>query len=71
MNIIRLLLLSSSFLLATGNSVFAQDNEMADVMRTNGKIYVVVGVLLIILVGIIVYLISLDRKIQRIEKERN
>ncbi|MEY4594603.1 MAG: hypothetical protein RIQ47_1013 [Bacteroidota bacterium] len=71
MNIIRLLLLSFSFLLSTGNSVFAQDNEMADVMRTNGKIYVVVGVLLIILVGIIVYLISLDRKIQRIEKERN
>ena len=71
MNFLRQLLLPICFLLAATTTVFAQDNEMADVMRTNGKIYVVVGVLLIILLGIIVYLITLDRKIQRIEKERD
>jgi hypothetical protein len=38
-------------------------------MRHNGKIYVVVGVLLIILTGVLLYLVRLDRKITRLEKE--
>lgn len=42
--------------------------EMADTFRTNGKIYVVVAVLLTILAGLILYLIRLDRKISRLEK---
>ncbi len=43
--------------------------EMADFMRSNGKIYVVVGVILIIFTGLIVYTISIDRKISKIERE--
>ena len=43
--------------------------EMADVMRSNGKIYVVVGAIVILFVGIIVYAISIDRKLSRLEKE--
>ncbi|PZX58178.1 CcmD family protein [Algoriphagus chordae] len=42
--------------------------EMADLMRSNGKIYVLVGVILIIFVGILFYLISTDRKISKLEK---
>ena len=42
--------------------------DMADVMRSNGKIYVVVAVVTIIMTGLIVYLISLDRKITKLEK---
>jgi hypothetical protein len=42
---------------------------MADKMRSNGKIYVVVGVLVIILWGLFAYLKSIDIKIGRIEKE--
>jgi hypothetical protein len=42
--------------------------EMADAMRSNGKIYVVVLVLATIFAGIIVYLVRLDRKITKIEK---
>ena len=38
-------------------------------MRHNGKIYVVVCVMLIILMGLILYLIRLDRKITKLEKE--
>lgn len=49
-------------------SGFAQTIEMADQMRANGKIYVVVAVLLIILIGLLVYLISIDRKVSRLEK---
>jgi hypothetical protein len=43
--------------------------EMADPMRANGKIYVVVTVIAIVLVGLILYLVNLDRKIGRLEKE--
>ena len=48
---------------------FAQDKpEMADLMRSNGKIYVVVAVCLTILTGLFLYIMLLDRKIRRIEK---
>lgn len=46
-----------------------EDIEMADVMRSNGSIYVVVAIILIILFGLIAYLFTLDRKISRLEKE--
>jgi CcmD family protein len=45
------------------------ETEMADSMRANGKIYVVVAVLATIFAGIFAYLFILDRKIARIEKE--
>ena len=45
----------------------AQEVEMADVMRSNGKIYVVVGIVMIVLAGLITYLFILDRKITRLE----
>lgn len=41
---------------------------MADVMRSEGKIYVVVAIILIILAGLIAYLFLLDRKLSRMEK---
>jgi CcmD family protein len=43
--------------------------EMADLMRSNGMIYVVVAVVTIILVGLILYVFRLDRKISKLEKE--
>ena len=49
--------------------VSASEIEMADQMRADGKIYVVVGVLLIILIGFLLYLVSIDRKLTRLEKE--
>lgn len=50
---------------------FAQDKkiEMADLMRSNGRIYVVVAVVLTILIGLILYVLRLDRKITKLEKE--
>jgi hypothetical protein len=44
--------------------------EMADAMRANGKIYVVVLVLATIFAGIILYLVRLDRKISKLEKNK-
>jgi len=43
--------------------------QMAETMRSSGKIYVVVAVLSIILIGLILFLISIDRKIRKLEKE--
>ena len=43
--------------------------EMADLMRSNGRIYVVVAVVLTILTGLILYVVRLDRKISKFEKE--
>ncbi len=54
------------FFLSTG--VQAQP-EMADTMRSNGKIYVVVGVVGIIFIGIVTYLVIQELRIRKIEKE--
>jgi CcmD family protein len=43
--------------------------EMADQLRQDGKIYVVVAVIVVILVGLLLYLISIDRKVTRLERE--
>ena len=45
--------------------------EMADKLRADGKIYVVVMVLATIFAGIFAYLVMLDRKISKLEKEGN
>ena len=44
------------------------DVQMADGMRANGKIYVVVAIIVTIFAGIILYLIRLDRKLTKLEK---
>jgi CcmD family protein len=38
-------------------------------METYGKIFVVVAVLAVILVGVFVYLFTIDRKVRKLEKE--
>ncbi len=43
--------------------------EMADTMRSNGKIYVVVAVILSIFGGMVFYMVSIDRKISKMERE--
>jgi uncharacterized membrane protein YiaA len=63
-----------SMLVFTSFSALAQQTksiEMADAFRADGKIYVVITVVAIILIGLLVYLISLDKKIGKMEKEYN
>jgi hypothetical protein len=62
-NILRIALLFVSDL-AYGQA----DVQMADGMRAEGKIYVVVGIILIVLTGLVVYLVILDRKGQKARK---
>ena len=47
----------------------ADQPEMADALRQSGKIYVVVLVIVIILSGLLLYLVRLDRKVSRLERE--
>ena len=47
----------------------SNEPEMADALRHDGKIYVVVAVITVVLAGLLFFLISLDRKLSRLEKE--
>ena len=67
-------LISLITLLFTAMTLFAQDTtanepEMADKLYADGRIYVVVAVVETIFTGIIVYLINLDSKISKLEKQ--
>lgn len=57
-------------LVASGAAQAQETVEMADKLRAEGKIYVIVGIILIILAGMLVYLFMLDKKITKLEKER-
>jgi CcmD family protein len=61
-------LIGLCLLLLTPLASYAQDVEMADGFRSEGKIYVVVAIVLIILIGLFAYLFFLDKKITRLEK---
>jgi hypothetical protein len=66
----RLKLLLSTLLISSISLAQAPQVEMADTMRSNGKIYVVVAVCLTILLGLFLYVFTIDRKITKIEKEQ-
>ncbi|MCX2575472.1 CcmD family protein [Pedobacter sandarakinus] len=56
----------------TSVQLFAQDNgvEMADKLRSDGKIYVVVTCIVIILLGLLAYLFTIDKRLKKIEREK-
>ena len=61
-----------SLLLFFITNSFAQDTLNGDknFMTENGKINVVMAVVVVIVLGLFIYLISLDRKISRLEKKK-
>ena len=63
------LLLLAGGALAQAPAVAADQPEMADALRASGKIYVVVFVIVIIISGLLLYLVRLDRKVSRLERE--
>jgi hypothetical protein len=66
--IYNLLLILPALLFSS--NLFAQmgDNEQTG-MRSNGKIYVVLAVCVTILTGLLLYVVSIDRKLSKLEKE--
>lgn len=66
--LIKYLSLAAIMVAAATPQAMAQNAEMADAFRADGKIYVVVAVVLIVLAGLIVYLFMLDRKLNKLER---
>lgn len=48
-------------------TISAQEQE--SILRSSGKIYVVVSVLVTIFLGILIYLIAIDKKITKLEEQ--
>jgi uncharacterized membrane protein len=49
-------------------SAQASDIEMADQFRADGKIYVVIAVVSVVLIGLFAYLFRLESKVSALEK---
>ncbi len=64
----RLSLLLTLLLIAQ-TSMAQQTVEMADKLRADGKIWVVVIVIATVFFGIVLYLVRLDSKIGKLERE--
>jgi CcmD family protein len=65
-------IISATFLLLICFTANAQSNAAPEeLMRSNGKIYVVVAVCLTILLGLFFYVFSIDRKLTKLEKEQH
>ena len=54
--------------LLMSNTVLAHSVEMADLMRSSGKIYIVVAVIAIIFIGLMAYLYRIDQRVKKLEK---
>ncbi len=70
----KIILLFTCLYIVLPATILAQVNDpekqyTAFDMRHNGKIYVVVTVMLIIMIGLIGYMVKLDRKMTKLEKE--
>jgi CcmD family protein len=48
--------------------VDSSNGQPTDFMNSNGKIYVVMAVVVVIVFGLFLYLMNLDRKIKKLEK---
>ena len=59
-----------SFLMFITKASAQPDVPMADGLRAEGKIYVVVAILLVIFLGLFTYLFMMDKRISKIEKKR-
>ncbi|MEY3322260.1 MAG: hypothetical protein RLZZ417_1843 [Bacteroidota bacterium] len=57
------------FIFAQFFSILFLSAADADFMRSTGKIYVVVGVMLLLFLGIVFYLILLDRRLTKFENQ--
>ena len=44
--------------------------EMATALRSSGTLFVVVAAIVIVFVGVVAYLISIDRKLSKLEKKK-
>lgn len=60
-----------SYLLFILIPFFANAQSADNLLRSNGRIYVVIGVILIILIGLFLYLIRIEKKVNKLEKQND
>lgn len=65
-----LILIINLVLISFTSTAQTDQPEMADAMRSNGKIYVVMLVCLVILLGLVGYVIRIDRKLSKLENQQ-
>lgn len=66
--LLRYALLAAGMFQSLLSAAQQKEVEMADTMRSNGKIYIVVAVCLTILTGLFLYVMSIDHKIKKMEQ---
>ena len=59
------------FQLVLGLEMLTAQSGSADFMRSTGKIYVVVAVIVTVFIGIVLFLVYLDRKLTKLEDQIN
>ncbi|MCB0481786.1 MAG: CcmD family protein [Flavobacteriales bacterium] len=59
----------TALLICSTMVLLSQEIEMATDMRSQGKIYVVIAVMSVIFAGIVAFLVYLERKISKLEKQ--
>ncbi len=64
----RVLLILFFSLFSFVASAQASDIEMADQFRADGKIYVVIAVISVVVIGLFAYLFRLESKVSALEK---
>ena len=64
-----LLVLMANVCIITAQAQDTAANASTDVMRSNGKIYVVMAVVATIVTGLFVYVYSIDKKISKLENK--
>jgi len=65
-------ILTLSLILSFTLSSLAQNSngvEMADALRSSGKIYIVVLVISVVFIGLAIYLFTIDSRLKKIEKQ--
>jgi CcmD family protein len=66
-------ILTLALILSFTLNLLAQNSngvEMADSLRSSGKIYVVVLVISVVFIGLAIYLFSIDNRLKKIEKQK-
>ncbi len=63
--------ITTLFLLIISTMTLTAQSGIDDFFRSTGKIYTVLGVVVILFLVLIIYLIRLEKKISKIEKQIN
>jgi heme/copper-type cytochrome/quinol oxidase subunit 2 len=58
-----------SFCTAVANAQANNDANANDLMRSNGKIFLVMAIVVSIVIGLLIYVYRLDRKISKLENK--